>query len=432
MNKEKLNILFDATILVDGELGFAKKTGFFVVAQYLLKEFLKCEDVHVVLMTKPLKMAGLNYIVQKHIDKEVDLLRKPNIVDRLFLSIFNFFSTKREKYHKISIFRKAFSLFCLTQDSISNSFWFLFHPNNLKDYKNLVYFSPQTNAPWFIEYKKNLKKYTILYDCIPLKLQAYKNQANPKWADYFSNPDFYFFSISQFTTKDFCAFYNVDKSHVFLSYLAASSEFRPIKDDMQLKAAKEKYHIPQEKKYVFSLCTLEPRKNLIRAVTTFILFLEKNHLTNLIFVLGGCAWNSFENQLKKNDKISECYKKYVFHAGYVEDNDLPILYSNAEWFVYTSQYEGFGLPPLEAMQCGCPVITSNNSSLPEVVGDAGIMIDWDNDEQHIEAYENYYFNNELRKENSRKGLERARIFSWKKTAKQIIDKMNSLNTGKNG
>ena len=201
---------------------------------------------------------------------------------------------------------------------------------------------------------------------------------------------------------------------------------------MQLKAAKEKYHIPQEKKYVFSLCTLEPRKNLIRAVTTFILFLEKNHLTNLIFVLGGCAWNSFENQLKKNDKISECYKKYVFHAGYVEDNDLPILYSNAEWFVYTSQYEGFGLPPLEAMQCGCPVITSNNSSLPEVVGDAGIMIDWDNDEQHIEAYENYYFNNELRKENSRKGLERARIFSWEKTAKQIIDKMNSLNTGKNG
>ena len=69
--------------------------------------------------------------------------------------------------------------------------------------------------------------------------------------------------------------------------------------------------------------------------------------------------------------------------AYIDDEDLAPLYSGAEWFVFTSQYEGFGLPPLEAMACGCPVIASNNSSLPEVVGDAGIMIDWDSDEQHI-------------------------------------------------
>ena len=84
-------------------------------------------------------------------------------------------------------------------------------------------------------------------------------------------------------------------------------------------------------------------------------------------------------------------------------------------------YEGFGLPPLEAMSCGCPVITSNNSSLPEVVGDAGIMIDWDSDEQHIKAYENYYFNKELREQNRQKGLERAKQFSWSKCANEILD-----------
>ena len=72
------------------------------------------------------------------------------------------------------------------------------------------------------------------------------------------------------------------------------------------------------------------------------------------------------------------------------------------------------------MQCGCPVITSNNSSLPEVVGDAGIMIDWDSDEQHIEAYEKYYFSDELKKNNSKKGLERAKSFSWKKTVDEMI------------
>ena len=96
------------------------------------------------------------------------------------------------------------------------------------------------------------------------------------------------------------------------------------------------------------------------------------------------------------------------------------MYSGAEWFTYTSQYEGFGLPPLEAMSCGCPVITSNNSSLPEVVGDAGIMIDWDSDEQHIEAYEKYYFNRELRAEFAQKGLERAKQFSWEKCVDVMV------------
>ena len=73
------------------------------------------------------------------------------------------------------------------------------------------------------------------------------------------------------------------------------------------------------------------------------------------------------------------------------------------------------------MSCGCPVITSNNSSLPEVVGDAGITIEWDSDEQHIKAYEDYYFNEKLRSEMAHKGLERAQKFSWKKTAELIIE-----------
>ena len=99
------------------------------------------------------------------------------------------------------------------------------------------------------------------------------------------------------------------------------------------------------------------------------------------------------------------------------------MYSGAEWFVYTSQYEGFGLPPLEAMSCGCPVITYNNSSLPEVVGDAGIMIDWDSDEQHIQAYEKYYYDENYRKEMALKGLERSKLFSWEKCANQMIEVM---------
>jgi len=86
-------------------------------------------------------------------------------------------------------------------------------------------------------------------------------------------------------------------------------------------------------------------------------------------------------------------------------------------------YEGFGLPPLEAMSSGCPVITSNNSSLPEVVGDAGIKVQYDNDEEHIAAYERYYYDSDFRQNNARKGLERARLFSWQKCADTIVDEI---------
>ena len=92
--------------------------------------------------------------------------------------------------------------------------------------------------------------------------------------------------------------------------------------------------------------------------------------------------------------------------------------------MFTSQYEGFGLPPLEAMRCGCPVIASNNSSIPEVVGDAGLLIDWDSDEQHIDAFEKYYFDENLRNERRNKGMNRAGLFSWERMVTGIESAMN--------
>ena len=98
-----------------------------------------------------------------------------------------------------------------------------------------------------------------------------------------------------------------------------------------------------------------------------------------------------------------------------------LLYINAECFVYPSLYEGFGLPPLEAMQCGTPVITANITSLPEVVGDAGIMINPYNDSELLEAYSKMYFNEKLRNELSKKGIERAKQFSWSKCTNIMIN-----------
>ena len=100
---------------------------------------------------------------------------------------------------------------------------------------------------------------------------------------------------------------------------------------------------------------LDQRKNLQRSIQTFIEFLKKNNTKDIIFVLGEGKLNSFLKKLYSDIECSGEYKDKIIKAGYVDGEDLPALYSGAEWFTYTSMYEGFGLPLLEAMSCGCPV-----------------------------------------------------------------------------
>jgi glycosyltransferase involved in cell wall biosynthesis len=234
----------------------------------------------------------------------------------------------------------------------------------------------------------------------------------------------YYFANSENTRQDFLKIFpKIDENKIITTLLACDESFKLCTKE-QINISKEKYNIPLDKKYVFSLCTLEPRKNLVRAVKTFIEFIKKNSIEDMVFVLGGAYWKTFIEILENEISNLEDYQDKILKIGYVDDEDLAPLYSDASWFVYTSQYEGFGLPPLEAMSCGCPVITANNSSLPEVVGDAGILIDWDSDEQHIQAYEKYYFDENLRQENSEKGLVRAKTFSWRKSVNTMIKIMH--------
>ena len=271
------------------------------------------------------------------------------------------------------------------------------------------------------------KKYILLHDAIPMLFPEYYPQMALKKYWFYdlmqyieSKPKCKYFANSTATKNDFVRLLNVNPDDITVTPLAASDNFYHVTDVQRIVDARAKYNIPAGKKYVFSLCTLEPRKNLIRAVKTFIAFIKKNKIDDMVFVLGGAHWDEFIGKLESEIEDLGKYKDKIIRAGYIDDADLAALYSGAEWFVYTSQYEGFGLPPLEAMKCGCPVITSNNSSLPEVVGDAGIMIDWDDDAAHVVAYEKYYGNPKLREEMRKKGLARVKEFSWDKTAELII------------
>lgn len=291
-----------------------------------------------------------------------------------------------------------------------------------------IFFSTFFEIPDFIKEIKHIDKYTILHDIIPVLFpQYYKHHTKDSWhamlMKYVANTEDYFFTVSNNTKNDVIKHIsNVKPNNISVVHIACDdnfSNFIPVKDKKEIF---NKYNIPLNKKYAFTLCTKEPRKNLIRIIRTFNNFLEKNNIDDTILVLGGSAWNNYIEEF--NTKI-EAYKSKILITGYIDDEDLPYIYKYSQWFIYTSEYEGFGLPPLEAMSLGCPVITSNNSSLPEVVGDAGIMIDWNSDEQHIEAYEKYYFDEEYRKEMSKKALEHSKIFSWEKSVDKMIDIMKS-------
>ena len=291
-----------------------------------------------------------------------------------------------------------------------------------------VFLSTFLELPDFIKEIKHIDRYTILHDIIPVLFPQYypsytKDSWHSKLMRYVSNTDDYFFSVSNSTKNDVIKHIsNVKPNNISVIHIACDdnfSNFIPVKDKKEIF---NKYNIPLNKKYAFTLCTKEPRKNLIRIIRTFNNFLEKNNIDDTILVLGGSAWNNYIEEF--NTKI-EAYKSKILITGYIDDEDLPYIYKYSQWFIYTSEYEGFGLPPLEAMSLGCPVITSNNSSLPEVVGDAGIMIDWNSDEQHIEAYKKYYFDENFRKEMSQKGLERSKLFSWEKSVNKMTDIIKS-------
>ena len=270
--------------------------------------------------------------------------------------------------------------------------------------------------------------YSILYDIIPMIHPEYFNfAAFPSMISMLNDFDKvdHGFSISESTRNDILSFTDrISPGAISVVPLGANERYYHDADPDTFARIRTKYKIPQGK-YILSLCTREPRKNLISAIRAFIAFIDKYDIHDLTFVLAGGMWDTFKKTLEGCIDNLGRFRDRIVETGYVDDADVASLYSNAEWFVYTSHYEGFGLPPLEAMQCGCPVVTSNNSSLPEVVGDAGLMVDSFDIDSHVEAFRQYYFDEALRRENSRKGLERAKLFSWQRCTEVIVEKITS-------
>jgi glycosyltransferase involved in cell wall biosynthesis len=219
---------------------------------------------------------------------------------------------------------------------------------------------------------------------------------------------------SESTKRDVVRLYRKQAESINVVHLAADPCYRPIDDECSRTRVRERYGLPD--RFLLYVGTIEPRKNLVRLIEAYKRV--RRDIGNAPLVLaGGLGWK-YEGILKAaaDPELDES----VLMPGRIPDEDLPVLYSLASAFVFPSLYEGFGLPPLEALQSGCPVVTSNSSSLPEVVGDAGIQVDPRSTEEICEALIRIMSSEDLRQDLRERGLTRARRFSWARCAAETI------------
>jgi len=225
-------------------------------------------------------------------------------------------------------------------------------------------------------------------------------------------------SVSEFTKKEIVKYYRVPEEKITVIHEGASDKFANIKDKESIFSVIKRYGI--KKKYILFVGRIEPRKNIIGLLKAFD-YIKKKGMKDICLVIVGNQDRIFqEKELFNRIKDMELSSDIIFTGGVSED-DLPVLYNGAEVLVYPAFAEGFGLPVLEAMACGTPVITSDTTSLPEVTGDAAILINPNSYEEIGGSLEKLLNNHVLRKELSEKGLERAQKFSWTEAAKKTIE-----------
>lgn len=224
-------------------------------------------------------------------------------------------------------------------------------------------------------------------------------------------------ALSEYARSDIIDTYRVSPEKVSVIPLAAPAHFGPVNDEQELQRIRQTYGI--EGDYILSVGAIQPRKNLSRLVAAYSRLRRANpegKLPQLVLV-GKCAW-LYDETLRTIKELE--VSNSVVLTGYVPEADLPALYSGAVCFVYPSYFEGFGLPPLEAMKCGAPVIVGNKTSLPEVVGDAGLLVDPFEVDDIAAAIEKVINDSNLRAQLRVKGLERAKLFDWRETARQTL------------
>lgn len=248
--------------------------------------------------------------------------------------------------------------------------------------------------------------------CADPRLRAYLERAVPRAVQIAHRV----LADSANTRNDLVALLGVPESRLSVVHGGVEPRFRRVTCSQELERARERYRLPE--RYIFGIGTLEPRKNfagLIRAYAS--LYRRHPGLPPHLVIAGKPGWLYDDIYAAvEQERVAE----RVHFVGFVADCDLPALYSLADMLAFPSRYEGFGLPPLEAMACGVPVIAAANSSLPETIGEAGLLIDCEDTHELSQAMERALEDQDLRRRLAELGPAQAAHFSWAAAARELV------------
>jgi glycosyltransferase involved in cell wall biosynthesis len=284
---------------------------------------------------------------------------------------------------------------------------------------NIIH-DPSVISPTLLSIKS--KKIVTVYDLVPfIYPKLHPNQTLWSYRLFFKkilNKSDMIITISQNSKKDLMRLFKINENKIKVIQLAVSEEFR-ILDDEQKKSAKQNNPLG---KFILFVGTLEPRKNIPGLLRAFYQ-LKKKGFEHKLVIVGKKGWK-YEDIFRTIKKLN--LKKEVIFLGYVPQEEIINLYNAADLFVFPSLYEGFGLPPLEAMACGCPVVVSNTSSMPEVCGNAALYVNPYNVPEIAQAMERVLTDTKLKKDMIKKGLKQAKKFSWEKNARETLEVYEEL------
>lgn len=285
-----------------------------------------------------------------------------------------------------------------------------------------IFHTPFLHIPPAVHTVPGLRCCITVHDLNPLVYPQHFPPVVRRWSAKVMEsitPDDWVLTVSGYVRNDLCARYPVNPERVRVTPLAAdASHFHPNHDLAQIMAVRRRYGIP-DGPYILSLGSLAPHKNISHLVKCFARVLEQEDLRDLNLVLAGVEGWMLDGLSRDMANLNVASKR-IIQTGFVDDADQAALYAGATVFVFPSLFEGFGLPPLEAMQCGTPVICANTTSLPEVVGSAGILVDPLDEDALCQALLDVCRNENLRQRLRARGMEQAGRFSWVRCAEDTL------------
>ncbi len=416
-------IIFDISVLGKGYLDKTHRTGTYRAAEEIFIKLSQSPQIDLYFIASQLNINGcIEYLKATVPDRNLELKLisfnpEANINNRIFYKLYMQLVKCNKKFPKFKLVKKIINHYGTLLHYLQRKVEFI---KDIGTYD--AYISPYNMFPIQVCESK-IKKILIIHDLIPIilpestsflarKLQTSLIKHFPKDALIICN--------SKTTKKDLLKYRtDLDDNKVEVIYFGTSEIFKPTQElrDNSIKNLLP----PYVKKYILAVSSLNPRKNFLHIINSFLSLIKTNNIGDLYLVIVGPKGWEYQEIFNKLEDIGD-YKDKIIMTGYVEDRYLPYLYSRTLCFVMMSLYEGFGFPVLEAMKCGAPVVVSDNSSLSELVEEAGIKLPPKDQPALVEALYLIYSSTTKQHKMSVDSINQAKKFSWE----GFINKLMSI------